>query len=267
MRPIIPVYQTAVCVLFCLVLLSLQAMAEPVATDGELSDEPLVFTLPGVYPWAMRSESGEHEGILVDLVHALKERSELALEYRIRPLPRNILELRQGEADYSFMFEIPDAESFARPLNELMQVRILLVGPVDAQSVDSLDEMEGANVGYIRGSWAGDFYAQQEGIHAVPIRDFSHGLQLIARQRLEGIVIGEIALMSDYEPEAGDPPIRILTELSRTRGLMYFSTTSDRKDSVPILSSAMRDLIEDGTVDTVMQKWFRVALPAIPGNE
>ena len=267
MRLIIPVHQTALCLLFGLVLLSFQAAAESEAAGGEVSDDPLVFTLPGVYPWAMQSESGEDEGILVDLVQALEQRSDMPLEYRIRPLPRNILELRRGEADYSFMFEIPDAETFARPVNELMQVRILLIGPVDAESVDSLADMEGANIGYIRGSWVGDFYAREESIHAVPIRDFSHGLQLIARQRLEGIVIGEIALMSDYEPEPGDPPIRIMTELSRTRGLMYFSSASDRQDSVPAISRVMRGIIEDGTLDTVMHNWFRVALPAIPGDE
>ena len=269
MRLIIPFHQTVLCLLFGLALLPSQGAAETGTADAEQTDKPLVFTLPGVYPWAMQSEpdSGEDKGILVDLVKALEQRSELPLEYHIRPLPRNILELRQGEADYSFMFEIPDAETFARPLNELMEVRILLIGPVDAESVDSLADMDGANIGYIRGSWVGDFYAREEGIHAVPIRDFSHGLQLIARQRLEGIVIGEIALMSDYEPQAGDPPIRIMTELSRTKGLMYFSTASDRGDSVPILSRAMQDIVDDGTLDAVMRRWFRVALPAIPGDE
>lgn len=265
MRPIIPVY-LCILILICSMGLSLQAAAESSDSAAEQSDAPLVFTLPGVYPWAMRSESGEDKGILVDLVQALEKKTEWPLEYRIRPLPRNILELRRGEADYSFMFEIPDAETFARPVNELLQVRILLIGPVDAQSVDSLSDMEGSNIGYIRGSWVGDFYAREEGINAVPIRDFSHGLQLVSRQRLDGIVIGEVALMSDYEPEAGDPPIRVLTELSRTKGLMYFSTASDREDSVPVLSNAMRDLVEDGTLDAVMQRWFRVALPAIPGG-
>lgn len=266
MRPIILFHLSAL-LLACSLVLPVQTVAEPSESAGKQSDEPLVFTLPGVYPWAMRSESGEGKGILVDLVHALEKRSELTLDYRIRPLPRNILELRQGEADYSFMFEIPDAESFAEPVNELMQVRILLVGPIDAKSVDSLSEMEGGNIGYIRGSWVGDFYARKEGVNAVPIRDFSHGLELVSRQRLDGIVIGEIALMSDYDPEAGDAPIRILTELSRTRGLMYFSTASERQDSVPKLSSAMLELKEDGTLDGVMKQWFRVALPAIPWDD
>ncbi|MDX1590148.1 MAG: transporter substrate-binding domain-containing protein [Oleiphilaceae bacterium] len=221
---------------------------------GQAQDQDRVrFSLPEVAPWAQMNEQGEAYGLLVELVKKLEAVSGLDIEYQVRPYPRVHRELERGDADFTFLFDFPDAKERVHYSGKVITLRTLVLGTADAPAIDSLDDLSGEKVAYIRGAYYRPEFVQHEGIDQVPVRDFRHGLELLKHHRIAAIIVGEMGVVSEYDPQQ-DPPIRIMMELDESEGYLFFSKASRREESLPVMRKALETLRKQGELDRLFDK-------------
>lgn len=216
--------------------------------EGE-KDE-IVFSLAEVSPWAGYDEDGNPQGVLVTLVDAMKAETGLPLISWLRPYTRVLRELEEGEVDYAFAFDSPRIREFAKPVAHVMSQRTLVVGRAEMRGIDSLSELVGMKVGYIRGTWYGEEFERQEGLERIPVWGFAHGAALLKYGRIQAMVVGEAALTADLK-EKGAPVLRGLLELEGAQGKLFVSRKSEHKHKADELAEALEMLLREGALNSL----------------
>ena len=230
--------------------------AAPVAASTP-SPEPVRFSLAEVDPWAGVNDNGEPYGLLVKLVEELAERTGIPMDYHVRPHSRAALELREGTVDFAPTFRAPHLEEIGEPVAPLVEVRRLVIGLADRAPIESLDELAGATVGYLSGTWYGKTFESHEGLNRMPVKNFSHGLSLLKRERLQAVVATDIAVSSRHSN--GDADLRVLMELEEGVGMIYQSHRSQRDDAARAIQDAMDSMARDGFLEELFSDRFELS--------
>jgi ABC-type amino acid transport substrate-binding protein len=212
------------------------------------ASEPVTFSLAAIEPWAERTPEGERRGLLVDLVEAIRSRTDIPIRYQVRPHSRAILEMEEGYADFVPTFVAPGINEIGKPVADLLEVQVLVLGRAGDEPIDSLDELEGENVGYLSGTWYGHAFAANENIRKVPVNNVAHGLRLLQRDRLRAVVASEVAIPAGYDPEGSGAPVRTLMRLATLKGKVYMSRSSPREDAAEAIAAAIERMQADGTM-------------------
>ncbi|PAU80193.1 hypothetical protein CK501_11175 [Halovibrio salipaludis] len=220
------------------------------------SSEPVTFSLPAIEPWAERTPEGERRGLLVDLVEAIRSRTDIPIRYQIRPHSRAILEMEEGHADFVPTFVAPGIPEIAEPVADLVEVQVLVLGRADDEPIESLDGLEGENVGYLSGTWYGQAFAANEAIRKVPVNNVAHGLRLLKRGRLRAVVASEVAIPAGFDPEGSGAPVRTLMRLETLEGKIFMSRSSPREDAAEAIAGAVERMHEDGTMASLFSNRY-----------
>lgn len=248
--------------LWGVVVVSALALSTPVvaAQDGGDAEDPIVFSLADIDPWATETPDGEPKGLLVEIVKELRSRTGLPLRYHVRPHGRTLLELEEGIADFVPSFAAPSVESIGERVGHLVTARVLVLGSAGDESVDALSELNGENVGYLAGTWYGRSFEENDGIHKVPVNNVAHGVRLLKRDRLKAVVATEIAIPAGYNPESeNNPSLKVLMELEPNEGKLYMSRKSHLEEERERIAEALKAMHEDGTMEKLFRERFRTA--------
>ncbi|TDT38628.1 amino acid ABC transporter substrate-binding protein (PAAT family) [Halospina denitrificans] len=237
------------------------------ARDGGDAEEPIVFSLAAIDPYAREVPGGEPQGVLVEIVKELRSRTGLPLRYHVRPHGRTLLELEEGIADFVPSFATPGVERIGERVGHIATARVLVLGRDGDESINSLAGLNGDNVGYLDGTWYGRAFEKNEKIHKVPVNDVAHGVRLLKRGRLKAVVATEIAIPPGYNPEhTDDSTLKILLELEPNEGKLYMSRRSSRDKASELIAEALKAMHKDGTMDRLLEARFRT-ISASDGSE
>ena len=220
------------------------------------SSEPVTFSLAAIEPWAERTQEGERRGLLVDLVEEIRSRTDIPIRYQVRPHSRAILEMEEGYADFVPTFVAPGINKIGKPVADLLEVQVLVLGRADDEPVDSLDELEGENVGYLSGTWYGHTFAINEAIRKVPVNNVAHGLRLLNRERLRAVVASEVAIPAGFDPDGSGAPVRTLMRLDTLKGKVFMSRSSPREEAAEAIAAAIEGMHEDGTMERLFSNRY-----------
>jgi len=223
------------------------------------SKQPVTFSLAEVSPYAFEDDDGDYAGLLVDLIHKLRDRTGLPIEYRVRPHARTALELKEGTVDFAPYFDSPVANSAGEPIADVVEVQNLVVGLPDHSPIESLSDLEGENVGYLSGTWYGTSFQSYDGFNKVEVHNVRHGVRLMREGRLSAVVASDVAISDRYSPDEEGNGLRKLMVLGTGQGKIYKSRESERTDAVPAIQSAMSEMVEDGTLEALFDDRYESA--------
>ncbi|MFE8072037.1 transporter substrate-binding domain-containing protein [Marinobacteraceae bacterium S3BR75-40.1] len=217
------------------------------------------FSVADVEPWGYAGSNGEPAGLIVDFIHHLSDLSGVEFAEHLRPHSRAILELEEGKADFAVLFATPKSESIGISLGHVVNMRVFVVALAAHDPVESLDDLAGKQVGYIRGTFYGPGFNQHPAIERVAVKNMAQGLEILKYGRLDAMVGTDRALLaglqkSDVRPE----DIRIIMELPPTKGDIYLSRKSNRKDLIEPISRAVDQLNQSGEMERIFE---------VPGHE
>lgn len=236
-----------------LTLFMFLALPSWLMAEGELEAD---FVLPEVYPWAWEDPDGEARGLLVSMLDELDEMIAPIVSYRLRPLPRAILELQQGEAMFSTLYQAPEVDEAGEQVFELVTVDIVVIGvhqhtPMDGPT--SLDDLDDEPVGFIHGTYYGEAFRAHEGIRRVGVRDMNHGLELMKQGRLTAMVGSDLTLAEAFEsgeiPEPGK--IKVLFQLDSNTGWVYRSRAVEHPEVEQAVVEGLQTLREEGKLESI----------------
>ncbi|XOZ33853.1 substrate-binding periplasmic protein [Halomonadaceae bacterium KBTZ08] len=218
--------------------------------------EPVTFSLAAIDPLAERTEEGKKQGLLVKLVEELRKRTEIPIEYQIRPHSRAVLEMEEGHTDFVPTFETPGINEIGKPVADLLEVEVFVLGRAGEEPVDSLSDLNGENIGYLSGTWYGQAFAANEALQKVPVNNVAHGLELLQRHRLKAVVASEVAIPAGYDPQQTDARVRVLLPLATLKGKLYMSNKSGRDEAAKAIAAAVEAMHEDGTMERLFSNRY-----------
>ncbi len=182
------------------------------------------------------------------MVEEIRHRTEIPIRYHVRPHSRAVLELERGVADFVPTFVSPGMARIGKPIAPILSLEVLVLGREKTESIESLAELEGENVGYLNGTWYGRAFANSDGIRKIPVNDVAHGLRLLSRGRLEAVVATEVAIPSGLQKGDVDTSVKALMRLGTVEGKLYMSRRTNREEAAASIASAMASMHEDGTM-------------------
>lgn len=152
---------------------------------------PATFSIPDVWPWAYESASGEQRGSLIELVNRLSEISGVPVEAELRPLRRVILELRSGDAGFSFLFRSPELDEAAVPVGKVIDVNVLLLALAPSDYPLDLKSLARQRVAYIRGTYLGEAFEYDTDVVKVPVSSVGQAVDLLMMGRISAILASD----------------------------------------------------------------------------
>ncbi|MFY0664871.1 MAG: transporter substrate-binding domain-containing protein [Natronospirillum sp.] len=242
------------CLLAALLTLPLNLTAD---TAANRSSELPLFAIADVWPWGY-SDDGKPSGLLVTLTDRLLAEAALDARVELRPHLRAINGIADGTADFAYLFADPtlnpDAISLAIIIESFTLLTVLASPSRDAPE---LKDFVGRRVGYIRGTYYGEAFAELDAIK-IPAEDGAQALQLLQRGRVDAIITTDQAVYNAADLLGIARSQLSSTVLIRSQvGHLYLSHLSPYGHLAEPLRHALNHLREDG----FLQQLFNLPQP------
>ncbi|WP_404361744.1 substrate-binding periplasmic protein [Marinobacter sp.] len=254
------------CLSFLLLALAGQAsFAEETPRRGLLNPQnlspfpeqltPLIFATPGVWPWGYKEPGEQPAGTLVRFAERLSAVADLPLMNRVLPHRRALRELETGEADFVPLFESPGAEAAGIPVEPIVTTRVLVVSRAADDVPLNIEGLAGEAVGYIRGTWYGEAFANNREIRKVAVADLNQAVEMLLLGRIRALVSTDHVFYHTIEVmnESLDQ-FQAGVVISEQKGILYMS----RKARHPELFLAVRKAIRQMRATGELEEIFRL---------
>lgn len=208
------------------------------------------FATSAVKPWGISGANGEMSGLLVQFADELASESGMDYSNIMQPYPRVIHSLKSGYVDFAVLFDSPSARSIAVRVGEVVKTEIIVVAAEGARPIDTVDDLVGMQVGYIRGSKYGPDFDDADHFDRVPLNSAEQGLAMVLKGRIDAMASSDQSLywaMDSMEIDHANLS-RILL-LGETTGALYMSLESKRQDLLPVYRQALKRMRDKGTMD------------------
>jgi len=214
------------------------------------------FASSSVEPWGIHS-AGENQGLLVDIIDALARETGIAVDVELQPYPRVVHSLYSGRVDFAFLFDSPSTRTSATRIGHLVESRMIVVGPADSAPLNSLKELEGKTVGFIRGAKYGADFDDATHFHKAPVSSMSQGLAMLIRNRTDAMAgTDQSVYWAMRKMNVGAKRLSKLYVMGGTSGSLYISKTSEHQKLIPIYKKALEKLRQNGTIEQVFDSRY-----------
>jgi len=209
--------------------------------------EPVYFMTTTVKPWGYRNKAGEQAGLLVRFIDELALEAQRPYRNQLQPYPRVIHALRSGAADMAVLFDSPKAGDIGYRVGEVVGVDVLLVAQRGTPSVNSLSELKGWRVGFIRGSKYTPAFDSADHFSRIPMNSMQQGLAMLLAGRIDAMASTDQTFFYAMEELALEPDrVQRLLLLGKTSAGLYFSKQSTKQHLIPYYRAALERLESSG---------------------
>lgn len=140
-----------------------------------------------IAPWGLAGSDGKPKGVYTVIFKRLSERSGCALEPRLTPIPRAVLEVSRGTASATIMMDRADLNEKTVAIGEVAALRIEVWLPPGSPA-RSLEDLAGKRVGYLRGPTYHEGFDRDTNIVKHQVTNPRQQLEMLGKGRLEGAI-------------------------------------------------------------------------------
>lgn len=239
-----------------LALLCVTAQADSrVSQGGEAQvGAAVTFAVPDVWPWGFKDSQGVMQGSLVELIARVSELSGVPVQAQLLPLRRVIRDVLIGRADFAFLFQSPDLDDNAFPVDTVLQLNLMLMALESTDHSLTLESLAGKRVGYVRGAYLGEAFEANEAVMKVPVYNISQAVEMLLLGRISAVLASDhnLAMTIDshhFPIEA----FRFQNHIHGQNARLYMSLASDKHDQARRFREALQQMREDGELQRLFQ--------------
>ena len=194
-----PTSMAALLILLTSLLLPTISLADVTSDDTSAVTSDITFCISEVEPWGYTEANGEIKGVLFDTFQELSNITGIQHRYLSRPHSRVPDSLSSGECDYAAQFDTSTTVKGSTIVGPLQVVKFLALARSNVPPVDSVTDLAGFTVGYVRGVKYGPVFEDAKGIHRIPITNVGLGVKMLFGNRIDIMVGSDVAI--DHEIE------------------------------------------------------------------
>ncbi len=216
------------------------------------------FSTSNIKPWGFLTSDNKPSGLLVHLTDALQQElrtEEVVIDNQLRPYPRVIYEIRNGDVDFAVMFKSPSANEIAVSIGKVVDARVLIIGSAERDKIASLNELDGKVVGYIRGSKYGVEFDNNQRMKKLSVASMKQGIDMLLKGRIYALASAEQTLY--YAMHKMDIPRENITTMytvSSVQADLYFSKASLNTHLKVPVQAALGRLKAKGILDQIFEQ-------------
>lgn len=244
--------------LFCLCLLLYSAVC---------SSQTVTFVAEELPTFHYFNQNNQPEGALVDVIHAIAQRTDLTIHIELMPFARAYHQTQiQPETLMFSLLRTPGREQQFKWLGQTYQTTAFLVGlKTNTEKLDSLDYAKKRTVGTIRGYYSETFLKQQgftEEHNLVLSVNFDQMWHLLFKERIDYVLTNNIALKRELA-SANLPPEAVEQKLAIQDFPhdLYIAAHADIDPKVAEqIINALAFIKQNGEYQRILTRWG-LALP------
>ncbi|MBT9317009.1 basic amino acid ABC transporter substrate-binding protein [Leptothoe spongobia] len=239
-----------------LVLAACGGTQEATAPNGDISAGPwVVGTEPAFPPFESQSDSGELEGFDIDLMQAIGEQAGVDVEFESLPFDGLIPALQAGtiEAAISGMTiteERSQTVDFSRPY---FRAGLAIAVAADDSETTSLETLEGKTIAVQIGTTGAKMAGTVKDAKVSTFDSAPLALQELSNGNADA-VINDAPATLDAIATGNIDGVKVVGELLTEE--FYGIAMPKDSPNLEALNTALAELIENGTYNTIYEKWF-----------
>lgn len=248
--------------LVAFLLLGLAGFARGLEVESPLA--PVIFSTSTVKPWGMPYLQNV-SGVLDETVAALMKETGEPYQNLYRPYSRVFHDLYSGEVDMALVFDSPEVNDRAIRIDIVTPTRVVVLGRVGQPAMQSLDQLYGMRVGYIRGSKYGSEF--DNGLHFEhhPMNTMRQGLAMLLGGRLDAMTaVDHTVYWGLREMNVGTDKVVELLDFPGPNLALFVSKKSPRKDQLSKYRKAIEELRRSGEIERIFgdaRRWAKSVQP------
>lgn len=200
---------------------------------------------------ALNADRTASEGFSVDVVREAFATQGIEVEFVIVPFARCMHYAQTGSAVGCFNAgkDIPEVDQFHWHSTPLLHERLTIFAHISAPEQNiGLADLEGRTVGYVISYVYGPEFMENPAIHRYGVESDDRMIQMLAAQRLDFIVLGEMPghFKINRVPGAGDKLKKVGVIASHTFWVAFSKKHPDGERMTAIFETGLQALIKNG---------------------
>lgn len=215
--------------------------------EHKIEADKLLFMTADVWPWGYLEKDGTPAGLISVLAEQLAREAELKLDNRVLPHQRLLSKFKEGEADFTVLFENPYLDGFADSLGVVLSADILLVTDNDYTGKLTLGALAGKRVGYISGTYYGEAFEHDTEVIKIPVYSLEQAIEMLHLDRLDALISSDVVF--HHSLKALDLQPDVFRYEVHTRGQaahLYVSKRASDQPIAPRIQAALASLEKSG---------------------
>lgn len=222
--------------------------------EGSQADSVATFAIPDVWPWAFKDDEGEIQGSLIQLVTRASELSGVPVRTQLLPLRRVIQDVLRGRAEFAFLFQSPNLDVNAIPVDTVLQLNLMLMAMHDTDYPLTLESLVGKRVGYVRGTYLGEAFDADQAVIKVPVYNISQAVEMLKLGRIAAVLASDhnLAMTMDahnFPREA----FRLQEHVKGQKARLYMSRTAGNPEHARLFKEALEHMRDNGELQRIFQ--------------
>lgn len=242
--------------LACLVLLIHSSFALSEAAPAP--QKQLLFMTADVWPWGYVDPEGMPTGLISQFAEQLASTAELPLHNRVLPHQRLLADFQRGQADFTVLFENPYLDDLADSVGVVLNSDILLVSNHSFPGELSLTALAEKTVGYIRGTYYGEAFEQDQRIIKIPVYNLDQAIHMLLIGRLDALISSDVVFhhsLLAQQLSADHFHYQILTRGHAAH--LYLSRKASHPELLPRISAALEQMRVTGELERIFHSSLR----------
>ncbi|THB72698.1 MAG: hypothetical protein D6B25_16325 [Desulfobulbaceae bacterium] len=208
-------------------------------------------------------ENGPPRGAFIDILESVLQQANLTPRYHILPFKRCLAELKTGKSDlFIGLFYRPEREAFViylKPTIAPYVTKVFYLNKGRAQHIQKWEDLYRLKIGIRSGYKHHPDFDTDQRIQKYEVTTEEQSLQMLAANRIDAVLITEetgVYLIEKlgYSERFEPAPLR----LERYNpAYIVMSRKSRLKPYIAKLETAIAELISDGTMEAIRQKYLR----------
>lgn len=225
--------------------------------SNALASECLEFHVIENKPQGYQYSTSHTKGVHWEYIEAIESESGLCIKKTLTPYARIWRSLEEGNHDGGIIFSSPDRADIVRLIAPIREIKTVVVAK-KSQQLEHYDDLYRLSIGKVRGSRLNDQFDNDDELNIVNLTHYSQATKMLSKDRIDAMAGG--AQMIAYQLHTNnmnsllDSGNRLVLG-SRTQWLQM-SQKSQHLDKADELAAAINRLVENGTFDDIMEKYY-----------
>ena len=208
-------------------------------------------------------EGGPPRGVFIDILEAVLRQANLTPRYHVRPFKRCLAELKTGEADlFIGLFYRPEREAYViylKPTIAPYVTKVFYLNKGRARHIQKWEDLYQLRIGTRAGYKHHPDFDTDQRIQKFEVATDEQNFHKLAANRIDAVLITEetgVYLIGKlgYRGRFAPAPLRLERE---NPAYIVMSRKSRLKPHIAALETAIADIVANGTLEAIRQKYLR----------
>jgi len=204
------------------------------------------------------NEAGELSGFHFDFLTALEKRTGICMDKKLLPYARAQRGIEVGEHDGGLLVSSVSIDADVIYIEKIISSNTVII-PKKGLSLNNYEDLLKIKIGKVRGATLNKRLNNDKNILFVPIKNYSQGLQLLKKGRIDaiagnGLGLSRVGIGSMFD----DVNLAGKLNVGQRDIWLVLSRKSQHLDKIQALRTGAHDLINEGVIDNLLQKYFDI---------